>query len=77
MTTLPKPLPCPWCDWYPTVSPKNPAAEGSCWAEVLCDNDECPVQPWTNAGIDVNDDRGSDEYKRAAIERWNARAKPS
>jgi hypothetical protein len=68
---LPEPCPCPWCGEIPIVRPQFPEREGNAWGEVECNNPDCPAQPSVCDGIDVADSRGSDAYKRAAIERWN------
>lgn len=66
-----KPLAC-LCGVVPLVRPENPEVEGNAWGAVICVNPECPANPFVEDGIDVCDDRGSDAYKRAAIERWNS-----
>lgn len=68
-----KPLPCPFCGSNPEVRPFNPKTEGDAWGRVVCVNINCQANPGVGDGVDVADDRGSDEYKRAAIERWNGR----
>lgn len=68
------PLPCPFCGKIPEVEPKNPAVEGTTWGLVVCRNFACPAQPSVGDGAWLSDDRGSDEYKRIAIARWNQRS---
>jgi hypothetical protein len=63
-------LPCR-CGAMPTINPKDPEIEGGAWGEVRCENPECPARPRILDGEDTADDRGSDEYKRIAIIRWN------
>lgn len=65
--------PCPFCGEQPTVKPDDPSVEGDAWGEVSCENSECPVIVRVEDGETVSDERGSDEYKRAAIRRWNKR----
>ena len=67
-------LPCPFCGETPTIFPERPEIEGNAWAYVHCVNDSCSAQPTVGDGINVCDDRGSDEYKKTAIVRWNKRA---
>jgi hypothetical protein len=64
---------CPFCSEAPRLRPERPEVEGTCWAIVLCTNERCPAQPAIGDGIGVSDDRGSDAYKAAAVERWNRR----
>lgn len=68
------PLPCPFCGKSPKVVPSRPDLDGNTWGMVLCRNKRCPAQPVVEDGIKVNNDRGSDAYKQAAIRRWNRRA---
>ncbi len=70
MTT---PLPCPFCGTVPAVLPLNPKEEGNCWGRVVCLNYDCPAGPSVRDAEEVNDERGSDAYKEAAIKRWNCR----
>ena len=65
---------CPFCGSVPAVRPSRPDVEGTCWAMVVCQAEECPSNPSVTDGIHVSDGRGSDAYKAAAIERWNRRA---
>ena len=51
--------------------PTDPAKEGNAWGSVICMNDDCPASPRVSDGADVIDERGSEAYKQAAIERWN------
>lgn len=71
--TMTKPLPCPFCGAIPEVRPLHPKLEGDCWGEVICMNDECSARPRVRDAETINDDRGSDAYKEAAIQRWNTR----
>ena len=66
--------PCPFCGSQPRVGPTDPHVSGDALGFVECCNAECPVLPYCGDGEDVVDDRGSDEYKAAAIRRWNRRA---
>jgi len=65
-----KPIPCN-CGQTPVVIPKDPVEEGGAWGAVQCRNSKCPVQPTMYDGVTIADDRDSDEYKEAAIKRWN------
>jgi hypothetical protein len=68
-----EPLPCPFCGELPVVLPKNPE-EGNAWAMVACENPDCQAADVAvEDGEEVADDRGSDEYKKIAIRRWNTR----
>jgi hypothetical protein len=71
------PLPCPFCGEPPVVLPvaEDVASGevGDAWGEVACLNDECPAILSVGDGETVNDSRGSEEYKRLAIVRWNRR----
>lgn len=68
------PKPCPFCGNAPIIEPKNPEKEGNAWGLVKCVADECPANPSVNDGEIIADGRGSDEYIRAAVKRWNKRA---
>lgn len=75
-----KPLPCPFCGKTPIVEPTDPEHEGNAWGAVLCTAKSCPTYDSTYGygvrvtdGARVNDDRGPDKYKEAAIRRWNRR----
>lgn len=68
------PLPCPFCGHDPAVFPKDPQKSGDCWGAVQCVNPSCAAGPSARDDEPVNDDRGSDAYKQAAIARWNRRA---
>jgi len=72
-----EPLPCPFCGAKPFVEPENPKEEGDCWGAVRCKNRDCPAQPppYVSDGEEICDDRGSDSYKQAAIDRWNRKRK--
>ena len=65
--------PCPFCGHIPKVFPENPKLEGNAWGTVECVNISCPARPCVKDGEDCCDDRGSDKYKEAAIQRWNTR----
>lgn len=65
--------PCPFCGELPEVGPKDPEEEGNAWGYVQCVNPKCPARPRVRDGEDMADDRGSDVYKKIAIERWNRR----
>jgi hypothetical protein len=69
-----KPLPCPFCGFIPRIYPKHPEREGNAFGLVQCVNPECVAKPQVEDGEDIADDRGSDMYKEAAINRWNVRA---
>lgn len=60
-------------DCVPEVRPVDAELEGNAWGRVECVNTECYANPSVTDGEDVADDRGSDAYKRRAIERWNRR----
>ena len=68
-----KPHECPFCGVEPIVRPTDVLYEGGKWARVQCDNDECPVQPGCNDGIDEfkRDRMELAAIKAAAIQRWN------
>lgn len=70
-----RPLSCPFCGEQPELFPKNPKVEGTVWGEVRCTYSGCAAKPSVRDGEEVNDERGSDAYKRAAIQRWNRRSK--
>lgn len=65
-----QPLPC-LCGSAPCVEPEDPEHSGNAWAEVRCENEQCPAKPVVDDGKSVADDRGSDGYKECAIVRWN------
>ncbi len=67
------PLPCPFCGVKPVVLPENPSEEGNAWGRVNCQNNDCPARPAVADGDNLSDNRGSDEYKKLAILRWNIR----
>lgn len=74
--------PCPFCGAKPVFEPTNPEVEGNAWAKVQCENEACPTHKpavgfgvWVGDGVDVADERGTTGYMRAAMERWNTRAK--
>lgn len=64
---------CPWCGVTPEVEPQDPREQGNAWGSVFCGNKACPVRPIARDMVEVADDRGSEEYKRAAIKNWNNR----
>ena len=64
---------CPFCGHIPEVGPLNPELDGNAWGYVKCKNRKCPARPEVLDGESIADDRGSDEYKNAAINRWNTR----
>ena len=64
---------CPFCGVAPFVGPANPKREGNAFGYVECRNRRCAAQPKVEDGEDCADERGSDEYKKAAIRRWNLR----
>jgi hypothetical protein len=68
-------LPCPFCGCVPHVGPDNPKKQGDAWGYVECLSEECPANPQVFDHEQVSDSRGSDEYKNAAIKRWNQRQK--
>jgi hypothetical protein len=68
-----EPLPCPFCGKDPTINPVLPEQHGNAWGEVRCENKACPARPVVDDGQFVADERGSDEYKKCAILRWNMR----
>ena len=68
-----RPLRCPWCGHTPSVLPEDPEKQGNVWGAVVCENEICPAKPRVEDGEDIADERGSEEYKKAAIRRWNTR----
>ena len=70
-----KPLPCPFCGGTAEVLPTDPEKTGDAWGLVSCQNPACPAHPVVDDGEDIADDRGSNEYKKLAILRWNKRWK--
>jgi hypothetical protein len=66
-------LPCPFCGDAPHVGPDDPKREGNAFGYVECLNSDCPAKPRVEDGEIISDERGSDEYRRAAILRWNTR----
>ena len=68
-------LPCPFCGQIPEIYPSNPLIEGDSWGEVRCINKHCLVNPRVHDHVTINDGRGSDAYKEAAIQLWNKRVK--
>ena len=67
--SAPTVLPCPFCGSDPKI-----ITRGAHCAQVQCISDKCPTLPGCFDGIPVNDDRGIEAYKAAAITRWNLRA---
>jgi hypothetical protein len=71
------PLPCPFCGEPPVVSPDAEdvasGKEGGAYGLVECQNVECQAQPRVCDGEQISDSRGSEEYKRLAVVRWNRR----
>jgi hypothetical protein len=74
--------PCPFCGSRPIFHPTHPEHEGNAWALVRCEDAECPTFiPHMGFGVsvsdgsDVADERGTTGYMRAAMDRWNSRAK--
>jgi hypothetical protein len=63
-------LPC-LCGAIPAIMPTDPKKDGDAFGRVVCMNKGCPAQPQIDDGEKVNDERGSNEYKRLAIMRWN------
>ena len=70
-----KPLPCPFCGGTASVLPADPEKMGNAWGRVSCQNLDCPANPTVDDGANIADDRGSNEYKKLAILRWNKRWK--
>jgi hypothetical protein len=71
------PLPCPFCGEPSVVLPDAEDVAsgevGDAYGLVECQNVECQAQPRVYDGEQVSDSRGSEEYKRLAIIRWNRR----
>lgn len=67
------PLSCPFCGETPRIDPDDYRAEGDAWAGVMCDNDECEVQPGFRnyANIAAFGKKGSLRQKKLAVAKWN------
>jgi len=74
--------PCPFCGEPPQVLPSAEdvasGREGSAYGRVICMYGGCPTYSrirgegvFVDDGEPCADERGSEEYKRLAVKRWN------
>ena len=73
-------LRCPFCAKAPETAPDYPHIEGDAWGAVRCANPQCPTYDsllghgvCVRDGENEADNRGTDEYIKSAIVRWNIR----